>query len=495
MSARVVGSPPKPHTFAAWVMRTVIAAALVSGLSVPAAPPVVAQAAGRSQGLQDGWAIDNDGKIAGGYQLLFDELGHVQAAGAGWLRINFRLGTTCYQSWTTAGTAARCHPSAVGRTALQQYTDLVREADRRGLKVLALVSNESWPGDQPKWLANAYEATGGGGNGDNPYIRAFASNAVAALAKHFSGATVLGDGTRVPRIDSWEIWNEPNAYTGRDARGNPTGGTYIYPSNFSWLLKRSYAAVVAAQPTGAQVIAGGLFAHDPVGVTATVQRADGGLARETRRGDLVGEARRVLPPRPGAPPLGGAQSPRPSADGSARLGPGALAAQASGATCPGPVAGMASGADSGREYLCATYTIGRDPKVGKWGSTVPFHHVGQHLYIDQGAVTTADNLKKYLSDLRQVYVANEPNGAAKTTHVTEFSWSTDAVTPSVQAQNLETAYTTFNPAYAGSGSVTFVGRAYWFRTQDTVFGDSHGLVDTAGTPKPSFAGYQRTAAY
>jgi hypothetical protein len=354
---------------------------------------------------------------------------------------------------------------------------------------------------QTDWIADAYETTGGARNGDNPYIRAFASNAVAVLAKHFSGTTVAGDGTPVPRIDSWEIWNEPNAYTGRDARGNPTGGSYVYPSNFAWLLKRSYAAVVAAQPAGAQVIAGGLFAHDPVGATATVQRPDGTLARETRRGDLVGEARRGLPPRPDAPgapppaPSGGSQTPRPTADTSASRGPGGPAAPAGGATCPGPVAGMASGADSGREYLCATYKLGRDPRGGKWGSTVPFHHVGQHLYIDQGAATTADRLKRYLSDLRQVYVANEPTGAAKTTHVTELSWSTDAVTPSVQAQNLETAYATFNPANAGGGAVTYVGRAYWFRTQDTVFGDSHGLIDTAGAPKPAFAGYQRTATY
>ncbi len=490
MSARAASVSSKSRLFAPWVARTVVAAALAIGLSVPVAPVaprVGAQAAGRSQGLQDGWAIDDDGKIAGGYQLLFDELGHVQTAGAGWVRINFRLGTACYQSRTTPGTAARCHPSAVGRTALQQYTDLVREADRRGLKVLALASNESWPGAQPDWIANASETTRGAGTGDNPYIRAFASNAVAVLAKHFNGATVLGDGTRVPRIDSWEVWNEPNAYTGRDARGNPTGGTYVYPSNFAWLLKRSYEAVVAAQPAGAQVIAGGLFAHDPVGATATVQRADGTLARETRRGDLVGEARQALPPRPGAP--------RTDADASASRDPVAPAAQAGGATCPGPVAGMASGADSGREYLCATYKIGRDSRGGKWGSTVPFHHVGQHLYIDQGAATTADRLKTYLSDLRQVYVANESDGAAKTTHVTEISWSTDAVTKSVQAQNLETAYATFNPANAAGGAVTYVGRAYWFRTQDTFFGDSHGLIDTGGAYKDSFFSYQRTATY
>jgi hypothetical protein len=60
---------------------------------------------------------------------------------------------------------------------------------------------------------------------------------------------------------------------------------------------------------------------------------------------------------------------------------------------------------------------------------------------------------------------------------------------------LETAYATFNPTYTGSGAVTYVGRAYWFRTQDTFFGDSHGLIDPNGTNKASFTSYQRTATY
>src|SRR5258708_2707996 len=60
-----------------------------------------AEAAQGTQGLQDGWAVGDQGQIAGG-QLLSDEVGYMQQAGAGWVRVNFRLGQ-CFTHWTAVG--------------------------------------------------------------------------------------------------------------------------------------------------------------------------------------------------------------------------------------------------------------------------------------------------------------------------------------------------------------------------------------------------------
>jgi hypothetical protein len=71
-----------------------------------------AQAAGNhNQGLSGGWAIDDNGAVVFPHSLD-RQLGLMQNAGAGWVRINFRLGS-CYADWTSIG----CN----GTTALQQY--------------------------------------------------------------------------------------------------------------------------------------------------------------------------------------------------------------------------------------------------------------------------------------------------------------------------------------------------------------------------------------
>src|ERR687885_96279 len=61
------------------------------------APP--AEAVQGDQGLQDGWAVGDHGEITGG-QLLSDELGSIQQAGAGWVRVNFRL-PGCFTNWSS----------------------------------------------------------------------------------------------------------------------------------------------------------------------------------------------------------------------------------------------------------------------------------------------------------------------------------------------------------------------------------------------------------
>jgi hypothetical protein len=162
-----------------------------------------------NQGLQGGWVISNSGQINFPHALQ-NQLPLIQQAGAGWVRIGFRLGN-CYSNWIDTG----CN----GTKALDQYDQVIQDAQNRGLHVLGLINNESWLGNQSLWTAN--NAENAGGNGDNPYMQELSQNAAVVLAKHYSGI-----------INTWEVWNEPNAWTANPSPGVYTGGNYIYPSNF-----------------------------------------------------------------------------------------------------------------------------------------------------------------------------------------------------------------------------------------------------------------------
>src|SRR5436190_1540360 len=74
-----------------------------------------------------------------------------------------------------------------------------------------------------------------GGNGDNKYLQKFSSKAAVTLAAHFKD-----------RVSAWEIWNEPNAWTSSPSSGVYQGGSFIYPSNFAWLLRHVYEGTHAA---------------------------------------------------------------------------------------------------------------------------------------------------------------------------------------------------------------------------------------------------------
>ncbi len=220
-----------------------------------------------SQGLQGGWAVDDEGNTDFPRSVLAT-LPLMQRAGAGWVRINFRLGD-CYPDWTS--------PGCDGRTALAAYDQVVDAAGRRGLSVLGLISNESWRGEQADWLGGNAEVASG--NGDNPFLRAFSAHAAVPLASHFCG-----------RIGLWEVWNEPNAFTAHDGAGHYWGGTFIYPSNLAWLLRHVYEDTRLAGVDGARFISGGLLGHDGsslplAGLLGSVvpaawpaARADAGLA-------------------------------------------------------------------------------------------------------------------------------------------------------------------------------------------------------------------------
>jgi len=410
-----------------WLTVALLALALLaSNALVPVLSPV--EGASGNQGLQGGWAVDDAGNVDFD-RSVYRNLPAMQQAGAGWVRINFRLGA-CFQTWTT--------PVCGGRTALQAYDVVVNDARSRGLQVLGLISNESWHGDQADWTANNAEVAGG--SGDNAYIGAFAS-AAGVLAVHFRG-----------RVAQWEVWNEPNAWTSSDGNGRYSGGTFIYPSNFAWLLKRSYDAIKGADPS-AVVISGGLFGHDLGGASVTI--FERGQPRQAiKRGDF---APAQAPARPG----GGDTS-----------------------SCPSTLS-------TGGDYLCATNDAGI--ARAKWQKgRYPFDHVGQHLYVDQGGTTSAAKVSSYLDDIRTVYLKYEGKRTPKQTHLTEFGWQTPpqvGISEATQATNLQTAYDTFRQK-------SYVGRAYWFSIQDVVASNLYfGLLRDDGSEKPAFATYQTAAAY
>ncbi|HEV7662761.1 MAG TPA: hypothetical protein VGQ62_04440 [Chloroflexota bacterium] len=413
-----------------WVALAVLAPALPAQ-TVLAHSNAVAQA---DQGLNGGWAIDDAGHITFVHSLT-SSLGAMHDAGAGWVRIVFRLGG-CYPNWTSRG----CD----GRTALQAYDEVVASIRGQNLHVLGILTSESWLGSQNDWVANNAETAGG--NGDNAFAQGFAQGAAAVVAQHFVGQVV-----------DWEVWNEPNAWTDTDGVGHFWGSSYMYPSNYAWLLRRSYTAIKNAQPS-ARVLFGSLFAHESFGVQTMVQ-VNGKSQRVTKRGDMPGARR----PAPRAAAL------------TIRL------ATACASNAP-------AGADSGASYLCATYAVGLG--YASWAAgAYPFEDVGQHLYLGLGTTVSGATVSTYLQDLRQAYLAYEGSSTSKRTLVTEVGWPTDQVSPQVQADNLRIAFQTLR-------NTSFVGRSFWFNTQDAPeAGLYYGLVDTNGSAKQAFAAFQQYATY
>jgi hypothetical protein len=231
----------------------------------------------------------------------------------------------------------------------------------------------------------------------------------------------------------------------------------MYPSNFAWLLKRSYAAIKAVQPgSTSTVVSGGLFGHDVGGATVTIVAPSGTRQTITKNGAVTK-----------TDPAGVAAAP----------------------TC---VSNVPSGAD----YLCNSYRMGQQ-KAGWKSGAFPLDAIGQHLYIDQGGLTSASKITTYLQDVRSAYAAFEGTATVKRTQVTEFGWVADprntATYPTAadnQAKNVQTAYGTFR-------STGFVSRADYFAAQDVPEGNVfYGLVQGDGTTyKPAFATYQVAAAY
>ncbi len=195
--------------------------------------------AGGPNGTQDGWAINNNGTPI----LTSARAAQLTAAKTGWIRLGFRLvpGQTNWNS-----------------TMLGYYDTVVNNARAAGLQVFGLINSEGWNGNQATWNANNHENTSG--NGDNPYVDSFASNAVGVIVQHFHD-----------RIKVFEIWNEPSTWTTHSG-STYSGATYVYPSVYSWMMNKCWIEVHINRQIGdVQLITGGIFgtsdngASDPGG--------------------------------------------------------------------------------------------------------------------------------------------------------------------------------------------------------------------------------------
>jgi hypothetical protein len=373
---RLVGSDP-------WKRSCVLVLALLVLTSLPL-PPAAAAVTHGNQGLQYGAVIDNTGNI-----LLTDEaLDKLVASGAGWLRINFRLGNGYFLDWTDT--------TAHGYSALDRYDVIVNNARTRGLKVLGELSNEAWNGWLSMWQANNAEVAGG--NGDNTYLQDFSHKAAVILAQHFAG-----------KIDTWEVWNEPSQ-----------SATYLYPSNFAQLLAHVYTDTRRAGVTTATFVSGGI------------------TSLQDNKGRITS-------------------------------------------------------ASSGADYLKNVYVQGKqragwETIKATYGS-YPLDSIGQHLYIDGFAKTSAVRLRTALKLVRDTYVQSEGGSTAKKTVITEFGWSTKNVSEITQSSNLQTAYTEYK-------QTAFLQNAYWFFLRDESASNLYfGLLRSDSTQKPASAAYQTYANY
>ena len=155
----------------------------------------------------------------------------LKTARAQWVRMSIGGGYNAYPDWVT--------PAPNGTTRTSQVDQVVQAVKAAGLSILGLLDAGTVTGyNQAAWSANSVEA--GGGNGDNAFIDHMGVT-FGMLSQHYAG-----------QVDAWEVWNEPNVWTVSPG----VGGTYIYPSNFAWLLKR----IKDAQRDKAPIVSGGIFA-------------------------------------------------------------------------------------------------------------------------------------------------------------------------------------------------------------------------------------------
>lgn len=337
-------------------------------------------------GVDIGWAVHNNGNVL----LTAAKCAALSQAGTGWLRVSMRM-IPGHDTWDP--------------DILALYDTAVNNARQAGLQVILLIDNESWRGGQSAWTANNYENAGG--NGDNDYTQGFAQGAVVPIVQHFRD-----------RVTIYELWNEPNAWTRSPAPGVYEGGSFIYPSNFSWLLANSWVAVhITNNITDVILFAGGVFGHS----------------------------------------IGGAYS----------------------------------YARAGAQYIEDTYNVGINV-VGSFASVMqrygsyPMDGIGQHLYIDQGGLTTAAHIQQYLDWVRQAYTRYEGTDTPKKVFITEIGWTTASVSPETQAENLTTAFQTME-------ATPWVQTVIWFNWQDG--GMRYGVVDASGNPKPSYEPYRYYQSY
>ncbi len=211
-------------------------ALLLAGLCCGPAP---ASASNAVAGMQDGWTVGAGDAIL----LTAAKAQQMTNGGAKWVRVNFRLNG--HSTWDS--------------TILAAYDQVVANCRGAGLTIIGLVNNEGWPGAQRDWNQHNNECAGG--TGDNTYIQNYVNNAVLVLATRYHANS---------QVTYWEIWNEPDVWTSSNPASCPgnlngIGGSYVYPSNFAWMLRRAYEGFKLNNLVNAKVISGGLLCADFTG--------------------------------------------------------------------------------------------------------------------------------------------------------------------------------------------------------------------------------------
>jgi hypothetical protein len=145
--------------------------------------------------------------------------------------------------------------------ALAPYNTFIDMLTAAHIKPIVLLGNDIvFRSSSAAWNSGARELTPPG-SGTNPFIDQF------VLAAR---AVVVG----LPKVRTWEIWNEPNNFAGQSPATGRPGGTYIYPSLYAILLHGVFAAikgiaqdhkVLFGAPFGHNI--GGTRTEDTVGVT------------------------------------------------------------------------------------------------------------------------------------------------------------------------------------------------------------------------------------
>ncbi|MDR3458277.1 MAG: hypothetical protein P4N60_12580 [Verrucomicrobiae bacterium] len=198
---------------------------------------VLARAAG-PHGTDVGWTVDH---TTGHINFTSTMANQLSQGEVGWVRVEMAL-VKGHTNWDA--------------TMLGYYDIVVNNAHNAGLQVLMLIDGGSWPGSQSDWCANNSE-NNPGFNGDNAYVENYATNAVVPLVQHFHD-----------RVKLFELWNEPNCWTVNPSSGVYTGATFVYPSNFGWLLTRSWEAVHQTYHLNdVTLFSGGLFGLSAFGTS------------------------------------------------------------------------------------------------------------------------------------------------------------------------------------------------------------------------------------
>ena len=183
------------------------------------------------KGFALNWVVSGDGNTSlfgnGDVELLVE-------AGVQITRFDIRLGG--HADWDSA--------------ILGHYQAVVSQLKAAHIDVIGLLGAGIVAGAQQKdWNANAAEQ--GSTQLDNTFLADYASNA----------SIIAGE---LQDITLWELWNEPNQWDAfPDPHGGPDqpGGSYIFPSLYARLLRRTYP-LIKQLPNGGTVITGGVYGHD-----------------------------------------------------------------------------------------------------------------------------------------------------------------------------------------------------------------------------------------